>query len=269
MKSTSSLLVALAMTLSITPQENCTASESPPFNVQILGNAKTYIDLDKHATNKHAMYDLLADLSFHYNVVERGNDNLRLKFVNTQGYIESVLANAQANGEISDLVGVFHAPFPETSLCITPKSNIDTALDPSISKNHDKRLTVRARAQVVRDSLKKGARLYVVYPQGGLEACPAEQQATYREELHNFSDTLFDYPLFIDSIDPEMTGTTYLFRNQDNELCAFSVKARQANDVLPVAEWGMWLGRVSESPIGQRVNEVFDYLSEKSGLDLR
>jgi len=202
-------------------------------------------------------------------ILETGSDDLRVKYVASQGCIEHVLACCQALGEVDHLIGVIHTPTVATPLCIRPEGPYEGVLDESIRHDLNKLLTVRSRAQIVREYLTKGGKLYVVYPQGGLEKRTSEQQQIYRDELERYSGSLIDWVLSCQQMDPDMIGATYLFRDQHRQVFAFSIKSRQANDIQQKSEWGIWFGPVADEVVANRVNAICDYLIANKGPDAR
>ncbi|MBS0626098.1 MAG: hypothetical protein JSS32_08620 [Verrucomicrobia bacterium] len=212
--------------------------------------------------------EILNELKTAGKKIEIGNDDLRVRYVNMQGCIEHQLACALALGEIDQLAGVIHTPMPATPLCIKPQEGYEEILDESIRNDPQKLYTVLSRAKIVREYLTKGAKLYIAYPQGGLEKRNGEQQNTYREELERYSGTLVDTILNDTQIPPEMIGATYLFRSE-GQVYAFSIQSRQVNDIQALTEWGLWFGPVDHPEIAARVDAVFDYLSQAGGPDLR
>ncbi|MFN0065171.1 MAG: hypothetical protein ACKVOH_02920, partial [Chlamydiales bacterium] len=198
-------------------------------------------------------------------VLEQGKDDLRVKFVLSQGCIEHVLACAQTLGEITELVGMIHTPMPATPLCTEP-TEVDTALlDESMRHDLDKLLTLRFRAQIVREYLTKGGTLFCLYPKGGLEKRTIKQQEIYFQELAKYPAHLFDWVLQCEKMDPDMIGATYFFRDREGDLYTFSIKARQANDPQELFEWGLWFGLVEEQPVQRRICHIMDYLKSCGG----
>lgn len=191
-------------------------------------------------------------------VLETGSDDLRIKFVHAQGAIEQMLAKKQELGEIAELVGIIHTPLPATPLCVKPEE-ISTTID---SKKWE---TVLTRAQIIREYLSKGGKLMIVYPQGGLEKRSLEQQQVYKEALKEFAGNLVDWTLPVPEMDTNMIGATYLFLTKDQQLYAFSVKARQITDMQPQSEWGLWFGPLSNEAIASRVTSVLEYLASLGG----
>lgn len=260
------LLISL---LSFYNSRTKSSDEERAFTKRILSNVRSCIEFNSSIPQKEQIAKVLDAVEDNFETVETGSDDLRVKFVQSQGCIEHVLACFQALGEIQDLIGVIHTPTPATPLCMRPGGDPNDLLDPSIRFDLSKLLTVRSRAQIVREYLIKGGKLYVVYPQGGLEKRNPEQQAIYKEELQRFAGRLFDWVLNTNKISDDMVGATYLFRNPERQVFAFSIKSKQANDIQSQAEWGIWFGPVVEKKVADRVNEVFDYLSEKGGPDIR
>jgi hypothetical protein len=245
------------------------SADEKAFIKRILTNVRSCVQFNVSIPQKEEISKVLDALEDNFQTVETGNDDLRVKFVQLQGCFEHVLACFQTLGEIQDLIGVIHTPTPATPLCMRPDGDPSDLLDPSIRFDLSKLLTVRSRAQIVRDFLIKGGKLHVVYPQGGLEKRNAEQQAVYKDELNRFSGLLFDWVLDTNKISEDMVGATYLFRNSQRQVFAFSIKSKQANDIHAKAEWGIWFGPVVEKSVAERVNELFDYLSKNGGPDIR
>lgn len=235
------------------------------FQVHVFNWIKKCIEQNPLIPQKSELNHLIKSIQQNQVVIEKGNDDLRVKFVNAQGYIEHVLACMQVLGDIHELVGIIHTPMPATPLC-TKQDHIDqTLLSDSIRSNKEKLWTVRSRAQVVRDYLHKGGKLYVVYPKGGYEKRSAEQQLVYKEELNNFQSNLIDFVLNTDEMDPEMIGASYFFRNSQNQRFFFSIKAHQANDPQNSSEWAIWFGPVEHPQIAERIQTLFHYFERVKG----
>ena len=132
------------------------------------------------------MIELFKEIRKNGFAIERGDDDLRVKFVAMQGLIEKNLTTRCARGEVTDLVGIIHTPSPATPLC-TDACTVNTGLlDEKIRVDQDKVWTIYTRAQIVRDYLGLGGILYCVYPEGGLELRTPVQQAIYKNELSNY-----------------------------------------------------------------------------------
>jgi len=198
-------------------------------------------------------------------VLAKGDDDLRIKFVNLQGCIEHILAREQALGEVVDLIGMIHTPQPATPLCTRPNNLDEELLNRSIRHDLEKQLTVRSRAQIVREYLNKGALLYVVYPKGGFEKRTPQQQVVYLEELERYPNQLVDWVLSTPSLHPEMSGATYFCKNSEGKTYVFSIMARQANDPQEDSEWGLWLGELEHPEIRKRVDTLFAYFRMYGG----
>lgn len=209
------------------------------------------------APQEEGILTLFERLEQEHHISEIGTDDSRVKFVHVQGAIEEILAKKQASGEITDLMGVIHTPLPTTPLCTRPNAS-NLGADPNQWE------TVLSRAQILREYLRMGSKLYVVYPEGGLEKRNQEQQDVYTAALMEFSPNLIDCTLSIELMDPDMIGATYLFV-KNNELYGFSIKARQFLDPSPQTEWGLWFGPVSDRAVSDRIESVFLYLSNVGG----
>ncbi len=244
------------------------AQENGAFEKKLLSHVKSCIEYNDEFQNKADLLTLINAIEEQHSVVETGNDDLRIKYVSSQGCIEHVLACAQAMGDLDQLIGVIHTPTIATPLCVKPDAP-ESVLDQSIRFDLNKLLTVRSRAQIVREYLTKGGKLYVVYPEGGLDKRTHEQQKIYKEELERFAGRLVDWVLTCNEMDPDMIGATYLFRNPQRQVYAFSIKSRQAIDIQNQAQWGIWFGSITDPTIADRVNSVIDYLVGHNGPDPR
>lgn len=265
--SCAALLIALGSAYKV-PTPPVSQDNAKTFEKKLLTHVKACIEYNEELDNKEDILALIDNIEKNHFQVETGNDDLRLKYVSSQGCIEHVLACAQALGELDQLIGIIHTPTIATPLCVRPEA-VEGALDESIRFDINKLLTVRSRAEIVREYLTKGGKLYVVYPQGGLEKRSAEQRKIYNEELERFTGKLVDWTLTTKEIDPDMIGATYLFRNQQRQVFAFSIKSRQAIDIQNQTEWGIWFGAISDPNISERVNTVIDYLVDNNGPDPR
>lgn len=119
-----------------------------------------------------------------------------------------------------------------------------------------KLLTVRSRAVIVREYLEYGGKLFIAYPEGGLEKRSLQQQEIYKQELAKYSDYLIDTVLSCKEMDPSKVGATYFFKSAKNELYVFSIKANQANNPLESSERGLWLGKVENHAINERISNL-------------
>jgi hypothetical protein len=238
---------------------------SEDFQTHMIRWITQCVQQDAMIPKKDELLSLIREIGAKHVVVQQGNDELRVKFVNAQGCIEHVLACMQALGDIHHLIGVIHTPTPSTPLCTKPDPIDVMVLDESIRNNPAKLWTVRSRAHIVRDFLSKGGTLYVVYPKGGLEKRTAQQQAIYKEELAHFKSNLIDFVLPAETMDDEMIGASYFFQNQHNQTFFFSIKARQANDPTELSEWGLWLGSVEDPQIAARIQAVLGYFEKVQG----
>lgn len=239
--------------------------EERDFRAKLLHTTRQCIDYNLQDEKKEELFDLLEQIEKSGCVTEQGSDDLRVKYVFSQGCIEHVLACSQALGDVTDLIGMIHTPTPATPLCTRTDPLDQTLLDESIRYDLNKLLTVRSRAQIVREYLNKGGTLYAVYPEGGLEKRSLEQQAVYKEELEHHPDRLFDWVLQTNELHPDMIGATYFFKSRSDGIYVFSIKARQANDIQKNAEWGLWLDKVESPEIKKRINSLFSYFNTCNG----
>lgn len=187
---------------------------------------------------------------------ERGDDELRDRFVTTQAAIEHSLLYALQKGEVSHLVGIIHTPAPCTPLCV----EVD-------EKSYVSPLGI-VRATLLRSLLTAGARLYIAYPKGGLEKRNFNQQCIYYEALEQYSEQLVNCVLQTVEMPEEMIGATYLFMIRE-QIYAFSITASQIDQPVSDMQWSLWLGALSTPQIEERVNRVLNYLESVEGPSIR
>ena len=184
--------------------------------------------------------------------------DVRPYFVALQGIIEHVLAY-ELNKSIKSLTGVIHTPMPATPLCT--EGNVSKELvDPSIEEDPLRLFTVKARTTIIRDYLFQGGDLHVVYPKQGIAKRTEIQVQIYQKELDNYPSHLFDRPLECASIENDLVGAFYLFKNSDGKQFGFAIKMTQANNPQDLGSFGLWFGEVNnKSPINERITSVLDF----------
>lgn len=188
---------------------------------------------------------------------------VRPYFVALQGIIEHVLA-CELNKNVHSLTGVIHTPMPATPLC-TEGSVSRELVDPTIQEDLLRLFTVKARTTIVRDYLLQGGNLYIVYPQDGINKRTETQQQIYKKELNNYPLHLFDRPLNCISINNDLVGAFYLFKDNTGKVFGFAIKMTQANNPQDMGNFGLWFGEFNASPIRDRIsiilNDVLKYSS--------
>ncbi|MDP1836394.1 MAG: hypothetical protein Q8K75_10780 [Chlamydiales bacterium] len=249
---------------------NLPEGHAEEYSDVLLERVELCIRHNQPQSHQEEMLALIQQLKENGSYCEEGSDDFRVKFVGSQGTIEHVLACAQALGEIHHLVGVIHTPTPATPLCTYPNEDPSLGLlDETIANDSSKVLTVRSRAQIVREYLHKNGTLYITYPHGGLEKRSPEQQEIYAEALLQFPNNLIDWVLNSDNLPNDQIGATYLFRDNDDNVYAFSIKSTQAREPLDTVLWGLWFGAISNPAVSERVTDVFDYLDSINGPNIR
>ncbi len=235
---------------------------SQDFQEQIFCLVQGFLSSQEEIDSKEEIFELIEQVRAHKVYIQEGSDDFRSKFVHTQAFFENAVGRLLALGEIQTLVGVIHTPMPPTPLCTEVAREVsDSLLDPSIHWDPDKLNTIRSRAEIIRTYLSQGGVLYSAYPEKGLKSRTEKQQKIYQKALSEYLENLIDSPLYCDEMDPEKIGATYLIKTKDNQIFAFSIKSRQANDVQKNSEWGIWFGNITDPLIEERLKDILDYLS--------
>lgn len=231
----------------------------------LLDRVQQCVENEAEAAQKENKISIINEIRAQGFYCEEGSDDFRVKFVGLQGVIEHVLACSQALGETQRLVGVITTPAPATPLCARPQEDPSVGLlDASIAEDVQKQLTVRSRAQIVREYLHNGGRLYITYQKGGLSLRTPGQLEIYSEVLEQFPE-LFDWELNTDEIPYDQIGATYFFTDTAGVCYAFSIKATQAREPRENVLWGIWFGEASHPVIEQRLKDVTEFLDSVNG----
>lgn len=200
--------------------------------------------------------------------LERGNRDLKGKFLTLHRLMGLALNHALNRNEIIHPLAISHAPSPPSTLCVQPTT------DHSFRCSDDEPQGLclyKTQAQIIQEYLLQGGNLYVVYPKEGLEKRPLEQQQAYQASRDQY-DSLVDWELSTSDFDPEMIGSTYLFQNNSGCSYCLSIKVRQPRENRDDAEWGIWFGNLtSNATVAERLDIVCHYLNDGgcAPLDVR
>ena len=242
---------------------SCCAAEGfvdQDYSEQILSRAEEYIVNDTSYRAKEAIVALIQELKQNPTYCESGSGDLSIKFIALQSSIEQVLASARASGELIEVIGYMHAPYPAKPFCIRPHEPLSPELIARyIAQGFDRELTVRSRAKILRDLLCKGGKLNILYPRNGLRKHSAQECAIYFESLSQFSN-LNEWILDGDGIAADKVGATYLFTDWQGIPYCFSIKSYKVDDGC---EWGLWLGPLTDPLVRQRMDEISDYFEKE------
>ncbi|MGL4539792.1 MAG: hypothetical protein ACRCU0_02290 [Candidatus Rhabdochlamydia sp.] len=190
-----------------------------------------------------------------------------------QAIIEDVLSSELQKGQLKSLEGVIHTPMPATPLCTEGKISKDLIVA-TIEKDFLRLGTVLCRSIIVREYLKKGGKLEIVYPKYG-KPRTVEQLKIYQETLKKYAPYLKDHPLDCISIHKDLNGAYYTFKNLEGKKFAFAISASQANDVLErnifglcfnlqeKSVFGLWFDEFDHHPVHERISEVEEFIKER------
>lgn len=179
--------------------------------------------------------------------ITSADPEVRATMVSIQALFEHVLA-IELNLGVKDLIGIIHTPKPATPLCTSKIEN--PAEFPLAAFSAD------GRTEILREFMRLGGNLYVVYPKAGLTERTADEQRNYHEALLTNSAHLFDRPLDCEALDPELSGATYIFKSGAKKYI-FAVKAAQSGTKNGTGSFGLWLGEYnSEFPAFDRIKKI-------------
>lgn len=206
---------------------------------------------------------LLEELTAHSVVLREGKDeDLRPLFVNVQADFERALVQGLKKKQIKECTCIIHTPTPATPLCTD--GEISTGLvDPAISNDPKRLLTVKKRPDIIREYLHEGGRLLAVYPRNGRALRSAEQLAVFDDLLKKYPE-LKAIELDLDQIPDDLIGATYLIRVSDSEEYVLSIRSYQANSPND-GTWAIWFGSLQDTVVAERLEKVLSFLG-KQGL---
>jgi hypothetical protein len=194
-------------------------------------------------------------------------------YVHLQAIVEHVLSEQLKRGEIRNLRGVIHTPLPATPLCIKEKVIPEGVVHPSVAGNSESISTVKERATTIRDFLREGGDLYVVYPNAeGADKRPQEALDIYQENQAAYPAHLFDCPLKSVSMERQLVGAYYLFNDNQGKEFAFAIRITQASDPQENMQFGLWFGAANQPEIKEWISHVIGAvqpLSERVLPDIR
>lgn len=186
--------------------------------------------------------------------------NFQSQFLCSQRAFEYVIAYLQSIGKITSLSAIFHTPFSADLLSFDPYSDAPELFDPSTLQNHEK--ITQSRTQMIQTYLENQGKLYILYPKKNLEKYSTKQQKIYKQILSQYKNQLIDHALSTHQLNPEMTGTTYIFKTSANKTYALFFKT------INHSEWEIWFGNMQDPEISLRISQICNYLKSVKGPDL-
>ncbi|MCB1071850.1 MAG: hypothetical protein KDK96_01985 [Chlamydiia bacterium] len=179
------------------------------------------------------------------------DEEVRPLYVTAQGDFERALALFLKEKKVKSVQGIIHTPTPATPLC-TKGEISESLVDESMTEDQRRLYTVMKRPEIIREFLKNGGKLMVVYPEKGKEKRTTEQLAIFEEAKVTYSG-IFDKPLPIEKIESEMIGATYYIQTNEDESFAFAIMARQANAPEDDQTWAIWFGSKEDADVNDRM----------------
>lgn len=186
--------------------------------------------------------------------LEGPDREIRPVFVAIQAMMEEALS-LELHLSITSLMGVIHTPMPATPLC-TEGSLSPGLVHQSVEEDPFALIMTLSRASTVRNFLYRGGDLYCAYPKEGLHQRTELQKAIYSKALNIYAGHLFDRPLDLDHLPPELTGAFYLFTDTEGNKGVFAIQITQANNPLDNGRYTIWFGSLNTPPILERIRLI-------------
>lgn len=222
---------------------------------EIIGTSSQVQDISIH------LEDVLNNLSRKKFISQIDTDvSIRSLFVNMQAVIEQALSLGLKKGTIDSVVGVIHTPTPATPFCTRGEVS-EGLVDASVKEDLKRLFTIKSRPQIARDLLLAGGKIYIAYPEMGINARSKEQINIYHEELNKYSECLYDSALSCEQLPSDLVGASYLFQI-DQDVFGFSIQASQANAPEDERVWSLWLGNLDDPKVSKRIITVLDFIRD-------
>lgn len=225
--------------------------------LDVLRNAGQVSGLDDPLLN-----ELRSNIETCWNeLVEKGvievtdtDSAVRPNYVAIQAIMEHVLSQ-EIGKSIKDVDGYILTPMPSTPLCTKGEISKEP-VSPEIEQDPKRRLTVEARAIILRKLLHQGGKLSVWYAKNGYDSRTPEQQNIFRDALKEYAGHLRAYSLDREAIDPESIGAFYIFTSNDRKTYGFAIKMTQAKNPQEQGSYGLWFGEYKEgTPVFDRISK--------------
>ncbi|MBN8828245.1 MAG: hypothetical protein J0H68_06015 [Sphingobacteriia bacterium] len=130
---------------------------------------------------------------------------------------------------------------------------------------------VTKRANILYEMLNKGKlRLLCAYSQktyAEAQNISNAQRENYTNAQKNFPNHLIDNALNIDAIPDNLSGATYLYKNNEEKIFGFNINAFQVSNPKQPKEWSINFGSIEQSVFMQvnmvtaRMNQISEFLS--------
>lgn len=194
-----------------------------------------------------------------------GRDGRRI-FTLIQKTVESEISKSLKNGTIKSAIMIIHSPKPATPLCIgtNPGDLTINKLDASPKSKE----IVRQRRKALLNHLQQGGTIISVYQQN-TKAPKSKVPPVYYSLVEKYKP-LLDKP--IKSVPDRYWGATYLVRQLDDSVFAFSISAEQANLIgkkteEPTNPWHIWFGPLLNTEVSKRIVQIESFLKSE-GIDI-
>lgn len=191
-----------------------------------------------------------------YSEVNEENE-LRTTFVGFQSLAEEAIVKLIQSSKIDSVAGAIYTALPATPVC-TEEDKAEEMVHESSKSNPDIVFTVRARTTVIREFLKTGAMLSIVYPLEKRGERKPEQLEIF-EQLKNEYRNLKDCPIN-GEVPDDISGAAYVFNVKNQGRYLFSINARQAIKESQKKEWKLYFGPLEERVIGFHFKKVKQFL---------
>lgn len=208
--------------------------EQQAFREQFFNNVRKCVQDQTSSESEDAVYNLIKTLEDDSFVSEVGDKSIINKYILVASCIQKILSEKLKAEDIYGLIGVTHLPIP------------------IVNENFQ-------------EYFNDGGVLYEVYPKGGFESLPTEQQVLYLSQLQQYPNNLYDWSVNCEQLASDMQGFTYFFRTVDGCLYAFAFSAQGDENRPDHLRVTAWFGPFRRPIIMDRVVQLFDYFNTVDG----
>lgn len=196
-----------------------------------------------------------------YVAIEGKDSDLRPIAVTLQEIIESSIADSLENGSASKVVGIIHTPTPPTPLRIKDLLNLEEFVPEQTKNNLQVIKTLGNRHNILLKLLKLKATLIAAYSSD----IATSKIAGYK----NFQNLTKSYTNLIDKpikhLTPDLSGATYLVKDNNGNIKVFSIYATQINkQAAGEQKWKIWFGDIKNKKIAKRLVKIESFLKAEN-----
>ncbi|KIE04270.1 hypothetical protein NF27_IN00110 [Candidatus Jidaibacter acanthamoeba] len=192
-----------------------------------------------------------------YVAIEGKDSELRQLAVTFQEIMESSIAESLENGAALSVVGIIHTPTPPTPLRVKDLSSIENFIPEHNRGDSQVIKTLGNRHMILLKLLKLKGTLIAAYSK--------DISTSKIPGYNNFLNLTKSYTNLIDKpikhLTPDLSGATYLVKDNSGNITVFSLHSTQINkQLVGEQKWKLWFGDIKNKKIAKRMVKIDSFL---------